>query len=173
MPTPRPIIVAIWGVNSGVFMNRATTEMRLTPMPMPRRAVTMGRPMATTEPKATSSTTTAASRPRPSDDGIFCKSNQGLAKATSPWPFNGAARALTSLTASLRSASSVFSSVKEAMATWPSGAICGGVSTEVTPFTWAACCRKVATPCGLAPISAKTKVPSSPARPGKSLFSRS
>ena len=84
MPTPRPIIVATWGVNSGVFMNRARTEMRLTPIPMPSRAVTIGRPMATTDPKATRSTTTAASRPRPSLDGICWVSNQGLAKATSP-----------------------------------------------------------------------------------------
>src|SRR5581483_6081544 len=131
MPTPRPIIVATSGVNSGVDMNRAITPMRLTAIPMPSSAVAIGSPMATTDPKATSSTTMAASRPRPSLEGMVCGSNQGLAKATSsPWPASGLARSLRSATAVLRTASLVFSSVKEAVATLPlMGEISSGWTT--------------------------------------------
>ena len=42
--------------------------MRESPLAMPNSAVTMGRPMASTEPKLISSTIAAAITPMPSDE---------------------------------------------------------------------------------------------------------
>ena len=71
----------ISGANVGVVTmwdNRSSTAK---PMAMPNKAVMMGRPMATTDPKATSMMMMAARMPIPSLE-------PGLAPATSPmaWP---------------------------------------------------------------------------------------
>ena len=52
MPTPMPIIDATCGVKSGVLKTLATRPTPAVAMATPKSAVTMGRPMATTEPKA-------------------------------------------------------------------------------------------------------------------------
>lgn len=49
--------------------NADTTPMPKTPIPSPTIAVTIGRPIASTEPNETSRTTTANSSPIASDDG--------------------------------------------------------------------------------------------------------
>ena len=90
-------MLATWTVKSGVLMKRARTAMRLVAIPMPSRAVAIGRPMASTEPKATRSTTTAASRPRPSLAGISISSKRQLANYTPPESSSGSASFFSSV----------------------------------------------------------------------------
>src|SRR5205809_1383598 len=52
MPTPMPIIAMNCGANDGMLMNREARPTRKKPELRPIKAVTMGRPIATTEPKA-------------------------------------------------------------------------------------------------------------------------
>ena len=69
MPTPMPIIVATCGVKFGVG---TAIVHRLTPASAtatPMRAVRMGRPIATSEPKLSSRMTAAATRPSASVEG--------------------------------------------------------------------------------------------------------
>ena len=69
MPTPRPIIAASCVLKSGIvntWLPRVTSAM---PVNSPNRAVPIGRPMASTEPKAMSRMTTAARMPSSSDAG--------------------------------------------------------------------------------------------------------
>ncbi len=81
MPTPSPIIAMISGANVGVVTMWDNRSRTANPMAMPNRAVMMGRPMATTDPKATSMMMMAAKMPIPSLE-------PGLPPATSPmaWP---------------------------------------------------------------------------------------
>ena len=58
-----PIMAASWVANSGTEVAWESSSTMANPTPMPNRAVRMGRPMASTEPKAMSRMTTAASRP--------------------------------------------------------------------------------------------------------------
>jgi len=60
MPTPSPIIAASAGVKSLVSSTWVASVTRLSPVPSATSAVTIGRPMATTEPKVSSSTAIAA-----------------------------------------------------------------------------------------------------------------
>ena len=63
MPTPRPIIATIADVKSGIdrlLLSRVTTALAT---PRPNRAMPMGRPIASTEPKAMMRMITAASTP--------------------------------------------------------------------------------------------------------------
>ena len=60
-----PIVVA----NSGIFVTFDRRVMRPTPVPTPPSATAMGRPIASTEPKAKISTTIANDRPINSEDG--------------------------------------------------------------------------------------------------------
>src|SRR6478735_7963720 len=52
MPTPRPIMAAICGVNSGMVVRLDTNTTRALPDARPTRAVPMGRPIASTDPNA-------------------------------------------------------------------------------------------------------------------------
>ena len=61
-----PIIAAISGEKFGTTRKCVTSSSNATPMPNPNRAVMMGRPMATTEPKARSMMMIAAVMPMPS-----------------------------------------------------------------------------------------------------------
>ena len=63
MPTPRPIIATICTVKSGIEMKLLSSETRAVPMPSPNRAVPIGRPIASTEPKARMRMMTAAMMP--------------------------------------------------------------------------------------------------------------
>ena len=67
MPTPRPIIAASCGAKSAVSKTWVPSVTRLSPTPSANRAVTIGSPIATTEPKVSSRTTIAASRPIPKE----------------------------------------------------------------------------------------------------------
>ena len=69
MPTPRPIITPRVVAKSGIESRWLSRAMRALPMPMPARATPMGRPMASTEPKARIRMTIAKARPRTSEDG--------------------------------------------------------------------------------------------------------
>ena len=69
MPTPRPIITASVVVKSGMDTTWLTSVMTMAPVAMPARAVPTGRPMASTEPKATMRMKMAKARPSVSDEG--------------------------------------------------------------------------------------------------------
>ena len=69
MPTPSPIIAATVEVKSAVGSSAETTGMRLSDNPIPISALMIGRPIATTDPKAINKITTAAARPTPSVAG--------------------------------------------------------------------------------------------------------
>ena len=73
-----PTIDATWFVNPGVGTTADQSSTSASPMAMPATAVTSGRPIATTEPKATSRITIAAIRPIDSDAGISNAWNQKL-----------------------------------------------------------------------------------------------
>ena len=77
MPTPRPIIAMISGANTGVTSTCESRSRVPKAMAMPNRAVMMGSPIATTEPKARSMMMMAAKMPMPS-------LGPGFAPATSP-----------------------------------------------------------------------------------------
>ena len=66
MPTPSPIMANISGAKTGMFNTWLRMSSRAKPMAMPNSAVRMGRPMATTEPKAMSMMIMAARMPAPS-----------------------------------------------------------------------------------------------------------
>ena len=66
MPTPMPIMAAISGEKFGTTRKWVTSSSSATPIPSPNRAVMMGRPMATTDPKASSMMMMAAVMPMPS-----------------------------------------------------------------------------------------------------------
>jgi hypothetical protein len=63
MPTPIPIIDASCGVKSGTFRKLANTKTSEMPMPIPNRAIMIGRPMASTDPNVTSRMRMAARKP--------------------------------------------------------------------------------------------------------------
>ena len=63
MPTPRPIMIIMSGPKVGTVTRWLSATRIPKLMPMPTRAVRIGRPMATTDPKASSMTTTAATSP--------------------------------------------------------------------------------------------------------------
>ncbi len=63
MPTPSPIIEPIWGAQLGIMIRWLISGMAATPSTRPNRAMPMGRPMATSDPKASSRITTAAPIP--------------------------------------------------------------------------------------------------------------
>jgi hypothetical protein len=69
MPTPRPIITASVVVKSGMETTWLTRVMIVAPVAMPAMAVPTGRPIASTEPKATIRMKMAKARPSVSDDG--------------------------------------------------------------------------------------------------------
>ncbi len=69
MPTPSPIIAATVVVKSAVGSTAEISGMTLSDNPMPINALTIGSPMATTDPKAINKMTTAATRPMPSVAG--------------------------------------------------------------------------------------------------------
>jgi hypothetical protein len=66
MPTPMPIIAAISGAKVGTTRRWVTSSRSAMPIPRPNRAVMIGRPMATTDPKASSMMRMAAVMPMPS-----------------------------------------------------------------------------------------------------------
>ena len=61
--TPRVV------AKSGMVITLLSRAMRALPMPMPARATPMGRPIASTEPKARIRMTMAKARPSTSEDG--------------------------------------------------------------------------------------------------------
>ena len=66
MPTPRPTIEPITVAQAGMSTTYATSDSEPTPTARPSSAVPIGRPIATTDPNASSRITIAASRPRAS-----------------------------------------------------------------------------------------------------------
>ena len=66
MPTPIPIMVAISGEKFGTTRTWVRSSRSATPIPSPASAVITGRPMATTDPKASSMMRMAAVMPMPS-----------------------------------------------------------------------------------------------------------
>jgi hypothetical protein len=69
MPTPRPIIATIEIVKSGIAMTWLRMPTSADAMPRPNSAMPIGRPIASTEPKATIRMMTAAMMPRSSLSG--------------------------------------------------------------------------------------------------------
>ena len=140
MPTPMPIIEATSGVKSGVEKTCAMTPTPATAMPTPTSAVRIGRPIATTEPNASRSTTTAARMPMSSVAGIDPSVNESPPNATgTPSCRSGSASASTRCAACSGSSRSPSASVMGAIAMRPPGDTCSG-STAVTPGsarTWA------------------------------------
>ena len=67
MPTPIPIIVAIWTPKSGTSSTFAISHTPPSATPRPKPAITRGRPAARAEPNATSRMTRAASNPTDSE----------------------------------------------------------------------------------------------------------
>ena len=63
-------MVATSGANAGVLATLAMIPTPARAMPIPTTAVTIGRPMATTDPNAISRMTMAASKPNASDAGM-------------------------------------------------------------------------------------------------------
>ena len=63
MPTPSPIIATIDVVKSGILMTLLARDTSAEAMPSPNRAMPIGRPMASTDPKARMRMITAAMRP--------------------------------------------------------------------------------------------------------------
>ena len=78
-----PIIIATCVVKSGVGTTAAHSPSAAMDAATPPSAVTMGRPMATTEPNAMSRITAAASRPTTSLAGTSTSWNRSPPKATS------------------------------------------------------------------------------------------
>ncbi len=66
MPTPNPIMASISGAKMGTFSTWLSRSSRAKPMAMPNRAVRIGSPMATTDPKAISMINMAPRIPAPS-----------------------------------------------------------------------------------------------------------
>ncbi len=58
-----PIIAVTCGANDGTSVKRASNVTIASPMPMPNRAVMIGRPMASTDPNAIKRMSTAARMP--------------------------------------------------------------------------------------------------------------
>jgi hypothetical protein len=84
MPTPRPIMAARIGETEFTSANEATSVMSPRLVARPTRAVPIGRPMAMTEPKATSSTTTATRMPMIScPPGSSCTASLGRSPPSS------------------------------------------------------------------------------------------
>ena len=69
MPTPRPIIAASCVVKSGATIRFESRMISAMPTPTPATATAIGRPIASTEPNETISTTTAKATPMNSDCG--------------------------------------------------------------------------------------------------------
>ncbi len=65
MPTPRPIISAKSEEKSTMSTSRLASPISPSPVPSPNSAVRIGSPIASSEPKLSSNTTTAAMRPTP------------------------------------------------------------------------------------------------------------
>ena len=81
MPTPMPIIDATCGANEGTSSRCPMRPINEMPMPIPKSAVTIGRPIASSDPNATSKMTIAASRPM-----ISAKPNAGCSAFSSGPP---------------------------------------------------------------------------------------
>ncbi len=69
MPTPSPIMIPIVAAKSGISMRLLSSTVARTPVPTPARAVAMGRPIASTEPKERISTKMANASPSSSEFG--------------------------------------------------------------------------------------------------------
>ncbi len=69
MPTPSPSIIATIVATSGTASTPEASPMLLIPISRPIRATMIGMLIATSEPKATTSTTTATRMPIPSLEG--------------------------------------------------------------------------------------------------------
>jgi hypothetical protein len=73
MPTPIPISPETAVVQLGTSTTLASSRIRPPEeMPSPKRAITSGRPAATTEPKAIRSTMAAPRKPSPSGLVVSC-----------------------------------------------------------------------------------------------------
>ena len=71
MPTPIPIIAPIDTANSGIANRFESSEVSAVPTPTPAPATAIGSPIASTEPNARISTTTAKASPMNSDSGAL------------------------------------------------------------------------------------------------------
>ena len=81
MPTPRPTIDPITIAQLGMSTAYATREREPAPTARPSSAVPIGRPIATSDPKASNKITIATSRPSASPTPVGACSN---AKYRSP-----------------------------------------------------------------------------------------
>ena len=86
MPTPMPIIAMNCGANDGMLMNREARPTRKKPELSPIKAVTIGRPIATTEPKASRRMMMAAEMPMSSElPGGSRSARRTTAPSASTW----------------------------------------------------------------------------------------
>ena len=161
MPTPMPIIVATCVVKSGVGTTAAHRPSAAMDAATPTSALTIGRPMATTEPKATSRITAAARSPNTSLAGISTSWNRSPPNATST-PACSRAAAFSAIAAAAVSKGTSPSGVKStaAKATDRSAAIWAAESTgELTAATRG----RVRTSSRYAPMAARASGRSIPA----------
>ena len=63
MPTPSPIMLASCGAKLGIAIRWAISDIELIPSASPKTAMPIGRPIAITDPNATSRITIAATSP--------------------------------------------------------------------------------------------------------------
>ena len=118
MPTPRPIITPMVEAKSGMETTCDSRPAIIVPLKIPARATPMGRPIASTEPKAMIRMMMAKPMPSASDDGT-----SNSAKAAPP---SSIRRPSTSGMASLiwRPTSAVSSNVASKGASISAKAIC-------------------------------------------------
>ncbi len=83
MPTPMPIIAATCGTKLGVVRTLAMIPTPASETAIPMSAVRIGRPIAMSDPNATSNTTIAAMIPTTSLAGIEVSVNQSPENCTS------------------------------------------------------------------------------------------
>ncbi len=129
MPTPMPIMAAISGEKFGTVRTCVRSSSRAMPMPRPASAVITGRPMATTDPKASSMMRMAAVMPMPSlgPGAAVAAAEIGLPPSSTwkPWWAAACAVVMTFVTAPVgMSAVSVVNWIwAKAMLPWPGCAI--------------------------------------------------
>ena len=96
MPTPMAIIVATDVAHSGTSTTLASRAISPDATPIPNTAVTMGRPIASNDPKLTSRITPAARKPTPSAPTAPCSAFCTAWPASSIWTRSSLASAAVS-----------------------------------------------------------------------------
>ncbi len=150
MPTARPIITASVGATLVRLVYADSSEMPVTARTTPISAVNNGRPIATTDPNASSSTMMATAKPMSSDGGAsgWTASDTGSPLNATLSTAGAACRTalMIDVISSLSSAAAGLSKRTSMNAIWPSGeTVTSDVgSAGITTFGSAASCLRSA-----------------------------